>query len=1215
MATNTAASFTDLTGNGTAGPFNVSFSYLSEAEVDVTVGGVAKTLGTHYTFTSADRITFTSGNEPANGVAIKFQRDTDISSKKVDFVDGSVLTETDLDTNTEQLLFGLQEVTDFTNEQLSSISNSLKVSVNNTVDSGSVTGAVERTLTDKLADIVNVADFGAKGDGVTDDTLSLQNAINFCITNSGKELQLNAGVYVLTQNLLATIDAQFEQLHIKGNGNVIFKCIPTLTTLSTIAIANKNTGAINTSTDADFSSVVGNVSIQASNSSASGNSGGFNTGQNYILFSEAGSGSSSSGSERSIAFAPIDASNLGGNGKVTRIEIDAIVGTDNNGGEHPDVSTPAADGEYLELRYSTDNGANFNLIGQIIPIQDKTLMSQTVTQYFIDIPTAAQGSNVIFQLHQPDNTGVDHYGITNIRYLNLSADNFLDVTITSNHYASGYSTGAPRFSIKNIEFAYANQTQSVLATGINLKGSNITGQHTQLCVIENCQFVPWTNTANSALFESFFSAAVKINDLHEVSFKNCSFYGEFDPEGTTPINNVFGRTAGTVNGQSGISVFITSTDNTKKLGNYYFDTCTFLYGLYGIYNGPYAFSLYINNCLFQQMTTGIYIDTIDTNVDTTFVNGSVLRITNSVFSSETKQSDPPLATNALNSHYCVITSGSLDIQIANSLFVSGANLNSNPTGARSRGCLYLSDSGRINISGNNFISVGAGANNTNIYSYANYKNTGIVIDNPNVSSTSVDSLIQGNNFYGFASAWAAVYLTSTSKEIQCYAELNVFNDCGNNIYNLGTNNITSLPSTSTTLDALTNVTLSSPSNGQVLKYNGSAWVNGTDASGAGATDLSYTANGTSLYVNSSTGNNVSLPAATTSAWGVMTDEDKTNLDANTAKVTNATHTGDVTGATALTIANDAVTTDKIADDAVTADKLANSINTEIAANTAKVSNATHTGDVTGATSLTIANDAVTTDKINLISTSSVPSLEAKGDGSSQDGYIQLNCSQNSHGIKLKSPPHSANASYTLTFPNTDGNANQVLKTDGSGGLDWVDQTTNTDTTYSAGTGLTLTGTTFSVDTLNQNTTGSAATLTTPRAINGVNFDGSADITIADSTKMPLAGGTFTGTIIVEDAINETIFAITDASSVALDPDNGMVQTWTLGANRTATDSLTTGQSMLLIITASSSNYTLTWPTMKWNGGSAPTLGGSDPTAIELFKVGSQLYGATVGDLS
>ena len=58
-----------------------------------------------------------------------------------------------------------------------------------------------------------------------------------------------------------------------------------------------------------------------------------------------------------------------------------------------------------------------------------------------------------------------------------------------------------------------------------------------------------------------------------------------------------------------------------------------------------------------------------------------------------------------------------------------------------------------------------------------------------------------------------------------------------------------------------------------------------------------------------------------------------------------------------------IDTAHIADDAVTADKLANSINTEIAANTAKVTNATHTGDVTGATTLTIAADAVTGAKI------------------------------------------------------------------------------------------------------------------------------------------------------------------------------------------------------------------------------------------------------------
>ncbi len=67
----------------------------------------------------------------------------------------------------------------------------------------------------------------------------------------------------------------------------------------------------------------------------------------------------------------------------------------------------------------------------------------------------------------------------------------------------------------------------------------------------------------------------------------------------------------------------------------------------------------------------------------------------------------------------------------------------------------------------------------------------------------------------------------------------------------------------------------------------------------------------------------------------------------------------ITGA----LADGGVTTAKIADDAVNNDKLANSVVAAIAANTAKTSNATHTGDVTGSTSLTIADDAVTQAKI------------------------------------------------------------------------------------------------------------------------------------------------------------------------------------------------------------------------------------------------------------
>ena len=50
--------------------------------------------------------------------------------------------------------------------------------------------------------------------------------------------------------------------------------------------------------------------------------------------------------------------------------------------------------------------------------------------------------------------------------------------------------------------------------------------------------------------------------------------------------------------------------------------------------------------------------------------------------------------------------------------------------------------------------------------------------------------------------------------------------------------------------------------------------------------------------------------------------------------------------------------------------------------------------------------------------------------------------------------------------------------------------------------------------------GTANKLTTPRAINGVNFDGTANITIADNTKMPLSGNhTKSGNLTVTGALN------------------------------------------------------------------------------------------------
>lgn len=58
------------------------------------------------------------------------------------------------------------------------------------------TGAGERTVQSKLRELVSVKDFGAVGDGVTDDTLAVQAAIDYAVS-VGKDLVANSGVYMI----------------------------------------------------------------------------------------------------------------------------------------------------------------------------------------------------------------------------------------------------------------------------------------------------------------------------------------------------------------------------------------------------------------------------------------------------------------------------------------------------------------------------------------------------------------------------------------------------------------------------------------------------------------------------------------------------------------------------------------------------------------------------------------------------------------------------------------------------------------------------------------------------------------------------------------------------------------------------------------------------------------------------------------------------------
>ena len=85
-------------------------------------------------------------------------------------------------------------------------------------------------------------------------------------------------------------------------------------------------------------------------------------------------------------------------------------------------------------------------------------------------------------------------------------------------------------------------------------------------------------------------------------------------------------------------------------------------------------------------------------------------------------------------------------------------------------------------------------------------------------------------------------------------------------------------------------------------------------------------------------------------------------------------------------------------------------NSAVAANTAKVTNATHTGEVTGSSALTVADDVI-----------DAGNLKVTGNGT----------------------------------------ATQFLRSDGDGTFTWA-VPVNTNTTYSAGTGIALAGTTFSI---------------------------------------------------------------------------------------------------------------------------------------------------------
>ena len=155
----------------------------------------------------------------------------------------------------------------------------------------------------------------------------------------------------------------------------------------------------------------------------------------------------------------------------------------------------------------------------------------------------------------------------------------------------------------------------------------------------------------------------------------------------------------------------------------------------------------------------------------------------------------------------------------------------------------------------------------------------------------------------------------------------------------------------------------------------------------------------------------------------------------------------------------------------------------------------------------------------------------------------------------------------------------------------------------------LDGTTAIAPNLSTLTIAGTAVTTTAAEINlldGLTAD-AAELNLLDGvTALVTATSTDTFT---NKTIRDTVYSLT---GTAFDATNGAVQTKTLPGNTTFTDSLSSGDAIVLQLEAGAS-YTVTWPTMTWvtsGGNVAPTLTAAD--TLVFWKVSTTLYGAYTG---
>lgn len=104
-----ALSYVDYTGDGSTTDFTIPFDYLNEADVGISVNGAALTTSD---FSFFSETVLRCDTAPAAASAVRVYRVSNRSTREVDFSQGAVLTEDDLDRSAKHLFFLAQEAFD-----------------------------------------------------------------------------------------------------------------------------------------------------------------------------------------------------------------------------------------------------------------------------------------------------------------------------------------------------------------------------------------------------------------------------------------------------------------------------------------------------------------------------------------------------------------------------------------------------------------------------------------------------------------------------------------------------------------------------------------------------------------------------------------------------------------------------------------------------------------------------------------------------------------------------------------------------------------------------------------------------------------------------------------------------------------------------------------------------------------------------------------------